>query len=139
MPSILTNYDPFLPEELRQASRIDHHVDQAEREVLDRYRERAYTPMAFRFSSTADAPVQLDGYAEDDQGNPDPNQMDDGLLFALRTVIAAVTERILTAPDSDVKRYRQGERTVEYKDKRPERPHSLYAPLRRYDQRTPWH
>jgi hypothetical protein len=64
--------------------------------------------------------------------------MDDGLLFALRTVIAAVVERQLTAPDTDVKRYRQGEREVEYMQ-RAERPSSLYAPLRRYDQRTPWH
>jgi hypothetical protein len=131
-------YDPFLPEDLRAAPRIDHHVGRAEQIVLDRYREPAYTPMAFRFSQTADAPVQLDGYAETASGTPDPDSMDDGLLFALRTVIAAVVQRELTAPDTDVKRYRQGEREVEYMQ-RAERPSSLYAPLRRYDQRTPWH
>lgn len=137
-PKILTPpvYDKFLSEEAIDASRLELMVVRAEQKVLGRYREVDNTRDLI-LEAHYDADVRLDGYVENDDGDPDLDQMDEELLFALRDSIARIVEFWAAKPDEHVARLDQGDRRVDFRDK--DLDASVYAPLRRFDERRAWH
>lgn len=138
MPDILTTdvQPQYLTDEAFNADELELIVDRAERKVVDRYREIDARSDDLVRDVHYDADVRLDGWAETDEGDPDVDAMDDGLLDALRTTIALVVEHVADKPDEHVSRLRQGERTVEFRDK--DLPSNVYRPLDRFDARTPF-
>lgn len=120
------------PEELMRLA------ERAERKVVDRYREVDTHTGDLILDNHFDADVRLDGWAEDDQGNPDLQEMDAGLLEALRESIANIVEFWVNKPNEaeHIESQSQGDRSVTFRDK--DLPSSVYAPLRRFDDRSPW-
>jgi len=141
MPDILppsewpTYIDPAVVDDV-----TDLRVDRAERTVIDRYREDPGGPSedVFDIVDGAPAPVQLDGWAEQPDGTPDVSAMDDRLVDALRDAVARLVEHRLTAPTQGIQSESRGARSVSYAARASGVPASVYAPLRPFDDRTPW-
>jgi len=139
-----------------QRDRLRIFLHKMEEETLRRYREPL--PHRFRTGDLNDPALreaQLDGYKtvtqkEIDDGaaptypdgtvykvaDPNPETMDDGLLFALRTVVAKVAEHETERPTRHLVVKTQGNTREEYVQN--ERPRTLYAPLRPYDATVIW-
>jgi hypothetical protein len=113
-------------------------VDRAERTVVDRYRQDEPGPSTDVFDIVDGEPasVELDGWAETGDGTPDPSARDDGLLDALRDSIARLVEHRLTAADRNLASESRGGRSESYRGRGVSQ--RVYAPLRPYDDRTPW-
>jgi len=137
-PQILTSGEQsnFLSEQAMNADRLDLMVVRAENKILNRYREvdNDQDPI---LDAHYDSDVQLDGYVEDDNGDPDIQNMDEGLLFALRDAAARIVEFWAAKPDEHVESKSQGARSVTFRDK--DLPSSVYAPLRPFDERRAWY
>jgi len=114
-------------------------IDEAERKVLNRYREVAAHPGDLILDAHYDSNIRLDGYVEDSNGNPDLQEMDSGLLGALRASIANIVEFWVDRPDEaeHIESVSQGDRSVSYRDG--DLPPSVYSGLRPYDRRAVWH
>lgn len=142
MPDILpssewpTYIDPAVVDDV-----TDLRVDRAERTVVDRYREDPGRPRedVFDIIDGSPAPVELDGWREAADGTPDTSAMPDRLVDALRDAIARLVEHRLTAVDRGVSSESRGARSVSYRASGSGVPPSVYAPLRPFDDRTPWH
>lgn len=138
-PQILTSsaQSDFLSSEAQNASRLDLMVVRAENKVIDRYREVRPNDHVDDFfgGSIEGHDVQLDGWREDDNGDPDVAEMDEDLLFALRDTISRIVEHEVQKPEEaeHVSRKVQGARQVDFRDK--DLPRSVYAPLRPFDER----
>lgn len=140
MPDILTSKHWFRYVTSSVEDVTQQLVDRAERRVIDRYREA-------RDRNTRVVPdigaldqhgvVQLDGWAETDDGTPDPSNMDDVLLDALRETIARIVEHWIESPEGHIDSKSQGARSVSYRKGAQHLPHRVWAPLRPYDDRTP--
>jgi len=78
-------------------------------------------------------------FVEDSNGNPDLQEMDSGLLGALRASIANIVEFWVDRPDEaeHIESVSQGDRSVSYRDG--DLPPSVYSGLRPYDRRAVWH
>lgn len=154
-PLILTpsEYDPFLPEEIRTKPRLEHVIALHEQKVLDKYKEPINRPTVGRFSQIpTTGSVQLIGFeeviqAEVDAGTNPPNTevgdinvntTDADLLFALRSVVAELTERFYNSADGEIERLDQGDRTVLFDTTRSDTPARVFRPLRRYDATEPF-
>jgi hypothetical protein len=141
MPEILTTaaQPDYLSSEAFQADELELMVDRAERKVLGRYRETDTRSDDLILDEHFGRDVQLEGYVEDDQGDPDLQEMDAGLLDALRAAIAAIVEFEVDRPDEaeHVDSMSQGDRQVSFKDK--SLPSSVFSPLRSFDRRSVWH
>jgi len=136
------------PEHLSAASmqadptEIMHLAEQAERTVLDRYRETR-PDGRFQIEGIDGEPleedVQLDGFVEDDQDNIDLDRTADALLDALRATVGAIVDWHLDRPDEaeHIEERSQGDRSVTFRDE--DLPSSVYQPLRRFDERDVWH
>lgn len=143
MADILTpeQYSTWLDDALlSKGSALERAVGRAERDVIRRYRGKglsSFDPLRFSgFGATVDSPVQLDGWADLDDGTPDVANMPDDLVEALRDTIARiVTYRLKDAPDPHVALESQGSRSKAYRSQK--MPPSVYAPLSEYDERTP--
>lgn len=139
-PQILTSDEQpdFLSEEAQNASRLDLMVVRAENKILDRYREvRPDEQVADYFGESIEGPtVQLHGWLEEEQDNPDLDAMEDELVFALRDATARIVEFWVSKPDQHVESRSQGARSASFRDK--DLPSSVYAPLRPYDEREGW-
>lgn len=121
----------WLPADVLALSDLDLRIWRAEQEVIGRYRRRGFAMHSEHyFTSVARERVYLRGYEED------PDEMDEGLLTAIRDVVARIVERDHRAPEEGVASYQQGERAVTYRES-PKRPASVYAPLRDFDERPP--
>lgn len=143
-PQILTStaQDDFLSEEAQNTDQLELMIVRAENKTLDRYRE---TRPEGRFQiegidgEPLEEDVQLDGWVEGDDGDPNLNEIDSDLLFALRDVVARIVEFWVDQPDEaeHIERMDQGDRRVDFRDK--DLPASVFQPLRRFDQRSVWH
>jgi hypothetical protein len=140
MPDILVSdaQPDYLTSEAQNADELELMIDRAERKVLNRYREVG-PARDLILDVHYDSDIQLDGYVEDDQGNPDLQEMDAGLLDALRAAIAAIVEFEVDRPDEaeHVDSMSQGDRQVSFKDK--SLPSSVFSPLRSFGRRSVWH
>ena len=145
-------YDPFLPADVQGEDRLEHVIAIQEKLVLDQYREtpRRVSPGRFpEFPITGT--VRLIGYREVTQkevddgtapagtevGDINVNTTDDELLFALRIVVADLTERYYTSTDDDIIEIDQGDRSVTFAATRAQMPSSLFRPLDVFDAREP--
>lgn len=136
------HWSDFLSDEAIGADRIELLVKRAEKKVLDRYRE---TEPDGRFTMEGvdgdplEQSVQLDGWIEDDSGDPDVQAIGEELLFALRDAIARIVEFWVDKPDEaeHVARMDQGDRRVDFRDK--DLPSSVFSGLRRFDETGAWH
>lgn len=111
---------------------------EAEQTVVDRYREetRAATDLYFSEDQYA-SPVRLEGWREKDDGTPDVEAMDDRLVDALNQAIARLITWRVEAPERGVSMEARGSRSINYRATGV--PPRVYAPLRQYDDRTPFH
>lgn len=142
MPDILTSsewstyIDPAVVDDV-----TDLRVNRAERTVIDRYREDPGGPSedVFDIIDGAPAPVQLDGWKEQADGTPDVSSMDARLVDALRDCIARLVEHRINAPGRGLSTQVRGSRTESYRASSSGVPPRVYAPLRPFDDRTPWH
>lgn len=127
----------WLPEQVIAAGDFDRVRARAERRVVNRYRQDDRTPSTDVFDAIGAEPpeVQLDGWREDDSGNPDVDAMDDRLVEALRDAVAQVIEWTQSAPDRRLALESRGSRSSSTRDRG--MPPSVYEALRPYDERTP--
>jgi hypothetical protein len=133
-------YSDWLSSEvLDDGASLERAIDRAERTLIGRYRGKglsSFDPLKFQgYGATVDSPVQLDGWAENDDGTPDVQAMPDDLVEALRDSIAQLVEHRLTAHDPAVESESRGRRSMSYRARGV--PPRVYAPLRQYDERTP--
>ncbi|WP_251961582.1 hypothetical protein [Salinibacter ruber] len=143
-PQILTSeaQNDFLSQEALDASRLDLLIVRAETRVLNRYRETR-PDGRFQIEGVDGEPleqeVRLEGYRETDAGDPDLQEMDEELLFAIRDTVARIVEHEAQKPDEakHVERMDQGDRRVDFRDK--DLPSSVFSGLRRFDERSAWH
>ena len=138
MADILTSsvLDDWLSDDIQARDDFDRLVGRAERKLVDRYREhRAGRPGGL--GSGADQVVMLDGWAEDANGAPDTDAMPDDLVTRLRDVISRIVEHAAESP-GHVKRRLVGSKSVTYKAGADALPRTTWAPLRPYDERTPY-
>jgi hypothetical protein len=135
MPNILIpdSQTTYLTDRAYQSDELDLLIDRAERRVKSRYRENL-SRNDFRLSGGGE--VRLDGWTEDDEGNPDLEAMDDALLDALRASIAEIVEHWASRPAEaeHLESKSQGARSVSFRDDT-DLPSAVYAPLRPYDTR----
>jgi hypothetical protein len=135
MPDILIpdSQTTYLTDRAYQAEELDLLIDRAERKVVNHYRENR-TRSNYGLGGWQ---VSLDGWAEDDDGNPDLEEMDEGLLDALRASIAEIVEHWASRPDEaeHLTRKSQGAKSVTFSDDT-DLPSSVYAPCRPFDERT---
>jgi len=139
MPKILTpsHQSEYLKSEHYQNSELDLLIDRAETVVVNKYRDHHNDSPVF-FDSFADAAagvVELRGWAETSDGTPDPSQMDDRLLDALRESIARIVEHWIEK-EGYVQSESVGSKSFTYRDA-PEVPSSALAPLRPFDHSEP--
>jgi len=133
-PKILTDrQDTFLSEEAQQADRLTLMIVRAEKKVVDRYRTTGGSELSFSKGGV----VQLDGWAEDENGDPDIQEMPADLVFALRDSIGRIVDFWAQKPgEADhVQSQSQGDRSVSFRDA--DLPRSVYRPLRPFDLRQP--
>jgi hypothetical protein len=78
------------------------------------------------------------GWEEAEDGTPDIGAMPDDLVRRLRDCIARIVTHWVQSPSGDVQRKMVGSRSVTYDKDAGGLPHSVYAPLRPYDDRTPY-
>mgnify|MGYP000647889191 CR=1 FL=1 len=122
----------------------DRIVDRAERTIIERYREidacckPDYIDDYFN-GDLSRGTVQLSGWREEADGTPDVDAMPDRLVDALRDAIARLVEHRLTAPERGVVSESRGGRSRSYASRSSGVPPPVYAPLRPFDDRTPWH
>jgi hypothetical protein len=138
MADILTNsvLGDWLSDDIQARDDFDRLVGRAERRLIDRYREhRAGTPGGPVWGP--DQTVMLDGWAEDASGAPDTGAMPDDLVTRLRDVISRIVEHAAESPGA-VKRRLVGSKSVTYKAGADALPRTTWAPLRPYDERTPY-
>jgi len=147
MPDILTDdtWSEYLSNDAITASRVRVRVDKAEARVIGHYREDtavAGTPLVFDgdFGNAGEPGiVQLRGWEEDADGNPDLDAMPDDLVSHLRIVISDVIEwRLQQESREGVESKSEGSRSVSYDTSEPAVPERLFRPLERYDQREPF-
>jgi hypothetical protein len=165
MPDILTQdvQDDYLTNEALNSSDLTLLIERAEVKTINRYRE---TRPEGRFQiegidgEPLEEDVQLDGFVEPSGGGAgmmgigplyphnspestgpkiiDLQASDERLVRALRATVARIVEFWVDKPDEaeHISRLDQGERRVDFRDK--DLPSSVYAPLRRFDQRDVW-
>lgn len=140
MPDILTSdtHDDWLSDDVQSDENLERTVDRAEQKVIDRYRERTRGPAGALWGPTQEVVVQLVGWEEAEDGTPDIGAMPEDLVRRLRDCIARIVTHWVQSPSGDVQRKMVGSRSVTYDKDAGGLPHSAYAPLRPYDDRTPY-
>jgi hypothetical protein len=135
----------YLSDDAQTASRLRVRVEKAEARVISHYREDAAvagTPLVFdgQFGSKSDPGiVQLRGWEEDADGDPDTTAMPDDLVRRLRIVISDVVEWRLRQQDREgIESKSEGSRSVSYDKSESTVPTRLFDPLEKYDQREPF-
>jgi len=109
--------------------------------VIDRYREEGPDDdhvTATGVDTFETEVIMLEGWEEDSNGDPLPRQMPDKLVTALRDAIARVVTHWYESPDRKVQSKSVGSRSVTYSGQADKLPRSVYAPLRPFDDRTPY-
>jgi hypothetical protein len=139
-PQILTSseWDTWLSSDVQSQSDLDLIVWRAEQKVIGRYREHEPGSSDAVRETTDGAWVQLVGWEETEDGDPDLPGMPDDLVTALRDTIARIVTHWHEAPGGDIKSKSVGSRSVTYADQADKLPRSVYQPLRPYDDRTPY-
>jgi hypothetical protein len=128
-----SEYDNFLSDELQNLSDIDLRVEKAEYRVIEKYRQRHAIDAPLYFDGTSAGIVMLDGYEENDQGEPDTAEMPDDLVRRLRIVIADVVEHARKHEQTEgIDSESLGERSASYSNL-PSLPQRLFRPLDKYD------
>lgn len=132
-------WEKYLTEQALQEGpgKLQTLVQSAEERVIERYRET--TPHASEapiLDAAYDADIRLDGWVEDEDGEPDLEEMDAELLDAIRRVVATLVDHEAGSPDRDILRVEQGEREVEYNPDAGELPADAFLPLTSFDIRT---
>lgn len=142
MPDILTSdvQGKWLDESVASADNLTRTIERAERKLVDKYRGGKVPDTVIKdgigtFSSTQ---VQLKGWAEDSDGNPDTASMPDDLVTRLRDCVARIVTHWEESVDSNVESVSQGSKSVSYSKDAGTLPRSVWAPLRPYDQTTPF-
>ena len=131
----------WLPDDVVARDDFDRLRYRAEQTIIDRYRvvpkrSRTRSPA----SPTSEGIVQLDGWQEDrTTGTPEPDEMRDELVTAIRDAASRLVEHRVNAPDRGISSERRGARSVHYRTSSSGVPPRVYAPLRRFDLRVPWH
>jgi len=142
MPEILTSdtWDKWLSDDVQAEANLPRVADRAERKVLDRYRqdEKTIDTSAFQEHLPALEPVQLKGYEAKDDGTPDIDAMPADLVTRLRDSVARIVTHWTKSPSGDVKSKSVGSKSVTYDRDPGALPHSVFTPLRPYDDRTPY-
>ena len=141
MPDILTGdtLNDWLDDDVQsEEESLLRTIDRAEQKVIDRYRERTRGPAGALWGPTQEVAVQLVGWEEAEDGTPDIDAMPEDLVRRLRDCIARIVTHWTESPSGDVQRKMVGSRSVTYNKDTGSLPHSVYAPLRPYDDRTPY-
>jgi len=136
MTQILTDdaVTTYLPDSITSRDDLDQRVRKAEIYVITRYRAEREAALTFDFDAT-EGEVLLEGWAETNDGTPQPSEMPDDLVDRLRIVIADVVEYRLQEEDREgLQSVSQGDRSKSY-EKTVSLPSRLFQPLERYDQR----
>lgn len=139
MPDILTGdtLNDWLDDDiLSEEGSLLRTIDRVERKVIDRYRERPRGSAGRE--TTREEAVQLVGWEEAEDGTPDIGAMPEDLVRRLRDCIARIVTHWAESPDGNVRRKSVGSRSVTYDEDTGSLPHSVFAPLRPYDDRTPY-
>lgn len=142
MSDILTQdtLTEWLSETVRSADNLEMLVGRAERKVVDHYRgkRRSDTLIKGGIGTISGGQIQLKGWAEDADGSPDTDAMPDDLVTRLRDTVARIVTHWVESPDIDVDSVSQGSKSVSYAKSAGDLPLSVWAPLRPYDDRTPY-
>lgn len=131
----------WLPADVIARDDFDRLRYRAEQTIIDRYRvvpkrSRTRSPA----SPTTEGIVQLDGWQEDRAtGTPQPDEMRDDLVTAICDAASRLIEHRINAPDRGLSMQVRGSRTESYRASSSGVPPRVYAPLRRFDLRVPWH
>jgi len=140
MPDILTSatFDQWLDDDVQSDENLERTVDRAKQKVIDHYRERPRGSAGALRDTTREEAVQLVGWEEAEDGTPDIGAMPEDLVRRLRDCIARIVTHWVQSPSGDVQRKMVGSRSVTYDEDTGSLPHSVFAPLRPYDDRTPY-
>lgn len=136
---ILSPDSDWLPADLKNDPALTRHIKKAERMVIRRYTQDCSDDLSLERSLTSDhcTEVALDGWAENENGEPDTEAMDAGLADALREVIADIVIHKMTAPGY-AQSEKMGDLAVTYRDGAHKLDGSVYNPLADYDDRILW-
>jgi hypothetical protein len=140
IPQILpdSKWGKWLPDGVLSQSDPALKVWRAEQMVIRRYREHEHASTNAVREDTHDAWVQLIGWEETDDGDPDVAAMPDDLVTALRDTISRIVTHRYEAPDDNVQSRSVGSRSVSFRADAGALPRSVYEPLRPFDDRTPY-
>lgn len=135
---ILSPDSDWLPQDLKNDSALTRHIKKAQAKVIRRYTQTVTRDDLLDVPLTGELKqVRLDGWAETEAGEPDPEAMDSGLLEALREVIADIVIHKMTAPGY-AQSETMGDLSVTYRDGAHKLSGTVYNPLAAYDERILW-
>jgi len=139
-PQILTSgeLDTWLPSDIQRNDDLRLKVWRAEQKVIQRYTEHEAGSVQAVREDTHATTVQLLGWEEDSNGDPDVSAMPSDLVTALRDTIARILTHWHETPDDNVKSRSVGSKSVTYEEDADKLPRSVYRPLRPFDDRTPY-
>ena len=125
----------LLSSEALSHERLSVLLETVEKRIVNLYREECTCHWGTGCAQCSGYDVQLDGWEETNQGDPDYTAMDSDLKRALQLCVARVANRQASAPDEHVESESQGERSKTYRA-RPEIEFTDVAVLRPFDNRS---
>ena len=135
---ILSQDSDWLPADLKDDPALTRYIRKAESKVITRYTQTVTRDDLLDVPITGELKqVRLDGWAETETGEPDPEAMDPSLLRALEEVIADIVIHMMTAPEY-AKSESMGDISVTYRDSAHKLDGSVYNPLASFDERICW-
>jgi hypothetical protein len=140
MPNILTSdvQDKWLDDDVQSEPSLERTIERAERKLIDRFRERERGSAHALGETTQEVAVQLVDWEEEADGTPDIDAMPADLVTRLRDSVARIVTHWTQSPSGDVRSKSVGSKSVTYDQDPDALPHSVFAPLRPYDDRTPY-
>jgi len=139
-PQILTSdqWDTWFSDAVQSQGDLKLQVWRAEQKVIERYREHEASSTNAVKEDTRHTWVQLVGWEEDENEDPDVAAMPDDLVTALRDTISRIVTHWHEAPKGEVKSRSVGSRSVTYERNADKLPRTVYRPLKPFDDRTPY-
>lgn len=137
MSDFLTDLEGSLSEKAYGQENLQRKVDWAERMVIDWFRENrgrdSFRDEISELSPSTLPDVQLDGWREDENGEPDVDAMPDDLVVRFRECMIRILEH--WAEDTgEIESETRGDRSWSYKEKAGKVPSTVYNPLQPRDE-----
>jgi len=143
MPDLLTNqvlYDWLDQSVVDTADHLPRTIERAERKLADKYRSGRVSDTVVKdgIGTFSAGQIQLKGWVEDSDGNPDTDAMPDELVTRLRDCVARIVTHWVESVDEGKESVSRGAKTVSYSKDAGKLPRSVWVPLRPFDDRTPY-